>query len=180
MPDKKQLEAMAKKPNPENQKYDEDAEYAYYDEQLRKALEAKNPAKFKQYTQTISGKRQENLERMNALLALKKAGADLPATKLAEMWQEGKMPTPPSDYTEGLTEQDIRAVLGNDQYNRFMQLRRLPRFSSVNGISLRGEQDLARYSPIDLAIPKVVGNLSTGYEGKYTPPASFGVKAMQK
>lgn len=180
MPDKKQLEAMAKKPNPETQKYDEDAEYAYYDEQLRKALEAKDPAKFREYSQVISNKRKENLNKLNTLLALKKSSPDFSGAKFGESLPQNVMPAPSSEYTANLTPQDVKAILGDKQYQRYLQLRRLPRFSSVDGKTLRDETSLSAYSPIDLSIQKVVGDLSTGYEGKYTPPASFGVKAMQK
>lgn len=176
MPEKKKgsIKAMAKEKEPEikavtsmvmpsappptpYQKYDEAAEYDYYDRALREALRAKNPDKFNRLT-----------SQMQALRASGNVG----------QWDTQKLI--PRDYTEKLTDAEIKAVLsklkpisGQDPYARFQNLRR-----SVN---LAGKDhgwaerlDYSDYSPRDLAAEKVM-SLGTDSGYFYRPTIQNGV-----
>lgn len=138
-------------------KYDEAAEYDYYDKALREALKSKNPQKFSQVTRDIQAMR-----------------------SLGNVGQWDVQKAIPKDYTESLNDAEIKAILsklkpisGQDPYQRFQQLRR-----SVN---LAGKDygwaerlNFTDYSPRDLAAEKVT-SLGTDSGYFYRPTIQNGV-----
>lgn len=142
-------------------KYDEAAEYDYYDQVLRQALMAKNPAKFREVTQNIQNAR---------------------ASGNVGKWDVQKII--PKDYQEKLTDGEIKAALsklkpigGQDPYKRFQELRRRPQLAGTD-YGWMERSDFSDYSPRDLAAEKVM-SLATNQGGYYRPMIKNGLLTRQ-
>lgn len=117
-------------------KYDEAAEYDYYDRSLRDALRAKNPAKYDALVQAMGAARQGGAER----------------------WNIQKMI--PQDYAEKLSTDEIKQVLsklkpveGKAAFERFQQLRKAKELGGTD-YGWAERSDFSDYSPRDLSIDK--------------------------
>lgn len=123
-------------------KYDDAAEYHYYDTMLRQALRDKNPEMFDFYVSEIAKMRQAGPEQGNR-------------------WDTQQ--AIPQGY-EGLTlsPDEIKSVLGaakplntGDPYQRFMELRKRPGLGGFD-YGYMQRQDYSDYSPRDLSVEKVM------------------------
>jgi len=165
---KKTLKVMSKEPEKKPvvttqpaatpySKYDEAAEYNYYDAVLRKALEAKNPEKYKQLTRDIQTMR-----------------------SVGNVGQWDVQRLIPKDYAEKLDDAEIKAVLsklppigGQDPYTRFQALRKSPNLAGKD-FGWAQRYDFSEYGPRDLAAEKVM-SLATDSGQYYRPTVQNGV-----